>query len=593
MKKKLRNIINNSSSVSAIILILALWQILSSVGIVPKYMLPSPFDVVAAFINDFSLLMSHAKTTLTEALLGLTVGTAFGFVIAVLMDRFALFEKSVYPIIILTQTVPTVAIAPLLVLWLGYGLLPKVTLIVLTTFFPITVSLLEGFHSADIDAINLLKAMGGNRLQCFVHIKLPSALNQFFSGLKISVSYSVVGAVIAEWLGGLSGLGVYMTRVRKSYSFDKMFAVIFFISIISLILMFAVSYLSRAVMPWENKRIERTWFKVKNKLMFLITITILSVFMLTSCAAETPKTEEESIKIDIVLDWTPNTNHTGLYVAQSKGFFEEEGLEVVIMQPPEGGAEAIVGGGGAEFGIGFQDYLAPNFASNTPMPITAVAAIIQHNTSGIISLKEDGIDTPSKLSGHTYATWNLPIELAIIEKIVQDDGGNFEDINLVPSTVTDVITALQTDIDSVWIYYAWDGIATKVKGLETNYLNFADYGKELDYYSPVLFVNDDYANSNPQIVKKVLSAVKKGYEFAIENPEDAAQILLEAAPELDAEIVVESQKWLADQYIADAPKWGYIDQERWDAFYGWLFENNLIEKEIPKGAGFTNDYLPE
>ncbi|NLK64386.1 MAG: ABC transporter permease subunit, partial [Tissierellia bacterium] len=132
--------------------------------------------------------------------------------------------------------------------------LPKVTLIVLTTFFPITVSLLEGFHSADIDAINLLKAMGGNRLQCFVHIKLPSALNQFFSGLKISVSYSVVGAVIAEWLGGLSGLGVYMTRVRKSYSFDKMFAVIFFISIISLILMFAVSYLSRAVMPWENKK---------------------------------------------------------------------------------------------------------------------------------------------------------------------------------------------------------------------------------------------------------------------------------------------------------------------------------------------------
>ena len=254
MKKKLRNIINNSSSVSAIILILALWQILSSVGIVPKYMLPSPFDVVAAFINDFSLLMSHAKTTLTEALLGLTIGTAFGFVIAVLMDRFALFEKSVYPIIILTQTVPTVAIAPLLVLWLGYGLLPKVTLIVLTTFFPITVSLLEGFHSADIDAINLLKAMGGNRLQCFVHIKLPNALNQFFSGLKISVSYSVVGAVIAEWLGGLSGLGVYMTRVRKSYSFDKMFAVIFFISIISLILMFAVSYLSRAVMPWENKK---------------------------------------------------------------------------------------------------------------------------------------------------------------------------------------------------------------------------------------------------------------------------------------------------------------------------------------------------
>lgn len=254
MKKKFQNIINNSSSLLTIILILALWQALSSAGLVPKYMLPSPLDVVMAFVNDISLLMGHARTTLTEALLGLVIGTALGFVIAVLMDRFNLFQKSIYPIIILTQTVPTVAIAPLLVLWLGYGLLPKVTLIILTTFFPIAVSLLEGFHSADRDALDLLKAMGATRLQSFVHIKLPGALNHFFSGLKISVSYSVVGAVIAEWLGGLSGLGVYMTRVRKSYSFDKMFAVIFFISIISLLLMFGVSYLKKALMPWENKK---------------------------------------------------------------------------------------------------------------------------------------------------------------------------------------------------------------------------------------------------------------------------------------------------------------------------------------------------
>ena len=307
---------------------------------------------------------------------------------------------------------------------------------------------------------------------------------------------------------------------------------------------------------------------MKNNVMLLILILILSIFVLTSCGNQTPGQQagEESVKIDIVLDWTPNTNHTGLYAAQAKGFFEEEGIEAVIMQPPEGGAEAIVGGGGAEFGIGFQDYLAPNYASDAPMPVTAVAAIIQHNTSGIISLKKTGIDRPEKLAGHNYATWNMPIELAIIEKIVKDDGGSFEDIELVPSTVTDVITALQTDIDSVWIYYAWDGIAAKVKGLETNYLNFADYGKELDFYSPVLFVNDNFAKSNPEIVKKVLSAVKKGYEYAIEAPEDAAQILLKAAPELDSEIVIESQKWLVDQYIADAPKWGHIDQERWDAF---------------------------
>ena len=252
MIKKLQNIINKISPFLAIMIILAAWQLLSSTGIVPKYMLPSPAGVVLAFINDFPLLMEHAKTTLAEAFLGITAGTVLGFVIAVLMDRFHLFHKSVYPIIILTQTVPTVAIAPLLVLWMGYGILPKITLIVIITFFPITVSLLEGFRSADTDALNLLKAMGADRFQCFIHIQMPNALNQFFSGLKISVSYSVVGAVVSEWLGGFTGLGVYMTRVRKSYSFDKMFAVIFFISFISLVLMFLVSYIKKITMPWER-----------------------------------------------------------------------------------------------------------------------------------------------------------------------------------------------------------------------------------------------------------------------------------------------------------------------------------------------------
>lgn len=253
MIKKLQSIINKISPVLAIAIILGVWQILSVTGVVPKFMLPSPFDVVKAFFKDFSLLMSHAKTTLVEAFLGLSFGILLGFFIAVLMDRFEIAYKAIYPVLVITQTVPTVAIAPLLVLWLGYGIVPKITLIIITSFFPIAVGLLDGFHSADKDSLNLLKAMGANRLQSFIHIKLPSALSHFFAGLRISVSYSIIGAVVAEWLGGFSGLGVYMTRVRKSYSYDKMFAVIFFISLISLLLMFLVTLLQKGLMPWERK----------------------------------------------------------------------------------------------------------------------------------------------------------------------------------------------------------------------------------------------------------------------------------------------------------------------------------------------------
>ncbi|BCJ93426.1 nitrate ABC transporter substrate-binding protein [Anaerocolumna cellulosilytica] len=308
--------------------------------------------------------------------------------------------------------------------------------------------------------------------------------------------------------------------------------------------------------------------------------------------SDTKKEENDKPeKVRIVLDWTPNTNHTGLYVAQSMGYFEAAGLEVEIMQPPEGSTTSLIGAGGAEFGISFQDTLAPAFASANPMPVTAVAAVIQHNTSGIISMKEAGIDTPAKLAGHSYATWDSPIELAIIKKIVEDDGGKFEDIQMIPNTVSDVVTALQTDIESVWVYYAWDGIATKVAGLNTNYLNFADYGTELDYYSPVIIANNDFLKEKPELIEKFLDAVRQGYEFSIENPEEAAEILVAAVPELDLTLVTESQKWLAGQYKAEVEQWGYIDPARWDAFYSWLYQNKIIEQEIPSGIGFSNDFL--
>ena len=253
MKRQLQNTTNKLWSAAAIVGILILWQLLSSLGIVDSFMLPSPIQVVRAFVSEFPSLMEHSVITLSEAFLGLGLGVLLGFIMAILMDQFDALYKAFYPLIVLTQTIPTVAVAPLLVLWFGYEMTPKVILIVITTFFPITVGLLNGFKSVDQDSVNLLRAMGAGRLQIFRYIKLPGALSQFFSGLRISASYAVVGAVISEWLGGFGGLGVYMTRVKKAFSFDKMFAVIFLISIISLLLMKGVDLLQKKCMPWEKK----------------------------------------------------------------------------------------------------------------------------------------------------------------------------------------------------------------------------------------------------------------------------------------------------------------------------------------------------
>ena len=239
-------------SVAAVAGLLAVWQMVCTVGLVPEYMLPSPVQVVEAFVSELPALWENSLITLQEAFLGLILGVSVGFLAAVLMDAFDVLYKAFYPLLILTQTIPSVAIAPLLVLWFGYEMTPKIILIVISTFFPVTVGLLDGFRSADKDAIGLLRSMGANRLQIFRHIKFPSALPQLFSGLRIAAAYSVVGAVISEWLGGFGGLGVYMTRVKKAFAFDKMFAVIFLISGISLALMALVEYAERRCMPYRH-----------------------------------------------------------------------------------------------------------------------------------------------------------------------------------------------------------------------------------------------------------------------------------------------------------------------------------------------------
>ena len=241
----------NLPSIAAVAALVLLWQTVCSLGWVPGYMLPSPVQVVQAFLSELPLLFENSLITLQEAFLGLLLGVTVGFVAAVLMDAFEILYKAFYPLLILTQTIPSVAIAPLLVLWFGYGMTPKIVLIVISTFFPVTVGLLDGFRSADRDAIGLLRSMGANRLQIFRHIKFPSALPQLFSGLRIAAAYSVVGAVISEWLGGFGGLGVYMTRVKKAFDFDKMFAVIFLISAISLALMALVELAQKKCMPYR------------------------------------------------------------------------------------------------------------------------------------------------------------------------------------------------------------------------------------------------------------------------------------------------------------------------------------------------------
>ena len=322
-----------------------------------------------------------------------------------------------------------------------------------------------------------------------------------------------------------------------------------------------------------------------------LLLAVVMTFSLTACGNKETDTSLE--KVTFVLDWTPNTNHTGIYVADALGYFEKAGIEVEIQQPPEDGASVLVASGRADFGVGFQDSMAAAISGENALPITAVAAIIQHNTSGIISNEGNGMDVPKGLEGHSYATWNGAIELATLEAVVEADGGDFSKVELIPSTVTDEVSALKTNsVDSIWIFYGWAGVKTELEALATDYFEFADIDPVFDYYTPVLIANNEFLADKTETAKAFLAAVSKGYEYAIENPEEAAKILCEAAPELDEELVVASQKYLAKEYKAEASRWGEIDANRWNAFYKWVNDNKLTEDEVPLDTAFSNDYLP-
>jgi len=280
-----------------------------------------------------------------------------------------------------------------------------------------------------------------------------------------------------------------------------------------------------------------------------------------------------------------------MYVALEKGWYAELGLDVELIQPPETGALALVGARHAEIAVTFQEEMGPAIAAANPIPITAIAAIIQHNTSGILSLAQAGIVTPRDLEGKVFAGWGTDLVDETIRHIVEADGGNFDEVEMIFDAATDAISALQTRIDAIWVYYGWDGIAARLAGLDYHYIGLAAFDPVLDLYSPILVANNAWLDEHPDLARAFMEATTRGYRFAIENPDEAGAILLRHAPELSEELVMASQQFLAGEFQAGAARWGEFDEQRWARFYDWMYERGLLARAL--GAeGFTNDFLP-
>jgi len=330
---------------------------------------------------------------------------------------------------------------------------------------------------------------------------------------------------------------------------------------------------------------------MKKWLSILLAITLLTACSSNNESGNSTSDDKKLEKVKIVLDWTPNTNHTGLYVAEEKGYFEDEGLDVEIMLPGESSAEQLVASGNAQFGISYQEGITE--ARIQGVPIVSIAAIIQHNTSGFASLKEKNITTPKDFEGKTYGGWGAPVEKAVITSLMKQVDADVDKVNIVNIGDADFFTASKRDIDFAWIYYGWTGVEAELRNEPINMVYLTDYSEKLDYYTPVIATSEKMINDHPETIQKFMNAVAKGYEFSIEKPEEAANILIKAVPELDPELVKASQKWLSPKYKDDASRWGEQKLEVWENYADWMYENGLLEKELDSEKAFTNDFLPK
>lgn len=328
----------------------------------------------------------------------------------------------------------------------------------------------------------------------------------------------------------------------------------------------------------------------------ILIVLVAFIFFATGCGAE-PENDSalsnggDLEEVTVVLDWTPNTNHTGLYVAEHEGYFAEESLDVEILLPGEATPEQLVASGQADFGISYQENVT--YARTQDVPIVSIAAIIQHNTSGFASLKEAGIEKPKDFEGKVYGGWGSPIEEAVMDTIMRIDGADIDQVEYVNIGNTDFFTAVERgDIDFAWIYYGWTGIEAELRDIALNMIYLNEYSDALDYYTPVIITSEKMIAEKAQTVRNFLKAVAKGYQFAIEKPDEAAEILSEAVPELDKDLVKKSQEWLAPRYQDDAPRWGEQKLEIWENFARWMEEHGLLEKTLDSEKAFTNEFLP-
>ena len=262
-----------------------------------------------------------------------------------------------------------------------------------------------------------------------------------------------------------------------------------------------------------------------------------------------------------------------------------------IIEPGDDATSAtLVAANKGEFGVSYQEDVTYARTAEVPLPIRAIAAIIQHNTSGFVSLKKENIKSPKDFEGKVYAGWQAPSEEAVIKAVMKAAKADFSKLTMVGADGSG-FAALGKNVDIQWEFEGWAVTKGRMEGYDLNYIPLRDLDERLDYYTPVIISSERMIKEDPKTVQKFMNAVKKGYTYAIEHPEESAEILSNYAPDYDLKFLKESQKYLSSEYAKDAKSWGVMKDSVWDNYTAFMYENKLITESIKASEQYTNEFV--
>jgi ABC-type nitrate/sulfonate/bicarbonate transport system substrate-binding protein len=345
---------------------------------------------------------------------------------------------------------------------------------------------------------------------------------------------------------------------------------------------------------------------MNRKYPFFLTALIMT---LAGCggpgqtSAPTQPTAGERYRVRLALDWTPNTNHTGIYVAQARGWYAENGIDLEILPySPANTPDTLVGTGQAEVGISFTEAVVTDRVNK--MPVKSIAAIVQSNTSALATLKSSGLSSPEKLEGKRYAGFGSPYEEPVIRTVLRNAGAPKGDFRSITTNVFGYQALVAGQADFMWMFAGWDGVQAQLADVELNLFMLTDHGVP-DYYTPVIIANETFLAEKPEAARRFLAATTQGYELAVSSPEEAANLLVQQAPEgtfENSNLPIASQKYLAKYLVAEGGRWGVQTLPKWTDYPRFIAETGLLKdangnvvkpEDLDYAAMFTNDFLPQ